>query len=91
MACMARRAHSRRQFAKAALGACGSVLLPRIAKSQVQTGRAHYQVQLQGDWLFGGKFSEGAATRDFNDSEFARITLPHCVSTLSWKDWDPGV
>jgi beta-galactosidase len=88
---MARRAHSRRQFAKAALGACGSVLLPRIAKSQVQTGGAHYQVQLQGDWLFGGKFSEGAATRDFNDSGFARITLPHCVSTLSWKDWDPGV
>ena len=28
--------------------------------------------------------------RDFDDSGFARITLPHTVTPLSWGNWDPA-
>ena len=75
---------SRRRFVTTALGACGSALLP-------PTGRAEAQIPLDRDWLFGGKFTNAAARPDFDDRAFSKITLPHCVSKLSWKDWDPAV
>ena len=42
------------------------------------------------DWLFGGGYVDGSADRDFDDSGFARITLPHTVTPLSWGNWDPA-
>jgi beta-galactosidase len=44
---------------------------------------------LDPDWLFGGRWSPAAAQPAFDDSAFARITLPHTVAPLSWKNWQP--
>jgi beta-galactosidase len=42
------------------------------------------------DWLFGGKFSPAAQEPAFDDSGFAKVTLPHCVAKLSWQNWEPA-
>lgn len=41
-------------------------------------------------WRFGGKFTDGSAAPDFDDSEYEQVTLPHCVADLSWSNWDPA-
>lgn len=40
-------------------------------------------------WRFG-PYVSGCAAPDFDDSEFADVTLPHTVVELSWQDWDPN-
>jgi beta-galactosidase len=42
------------------------------------------------EWRFGGPYSTGAEARDFDDSGFATIALPHSVVGLSWQGWDPS-
>ncbi len=42
------------------------------------------------DWLFGGFYVDGSTDRDYDDSGFARVTLPHTVTQLSWGNWDPA-
>lgn len=44
---------------------------------------------LDQDWLFGGKFNPSSLLPAFDDSAFSQITLPHCVTGLSWQDWNP--
>lgn len=39
---------------------------------------------LDQDWLFGGKVSA-----QLEEHQFTRITLPHCVTPLSWHEWNP--
>lgn len=56
----------------------------------VRQGPASRTINLDQDWLFGGKFDAAAATANLNDARFARITLPHCVAKLSWQNWDPA-
>ena len=41
-------------------------------------------------WLFGGRYVAGSAGRRYDDSGFARVTLPHTVTPLSWGNWDPA-
>ncbi len=60
-----------------------------IKKGAVQTGPASRKISLDQDWLFGGKFNPASLAPGFDDSKFAKITLPHCVSHLSWQDWKP--
>jgi beta-galactosidase len=46
---------------------------------------------LDQNWLFGGKLrDQGALHPRFDDSAFSRVTLPHCVTKLSWQDWKPA-
>lgn len=52
-------------------------------------GSAALTMALDQDWLFGGKFSEGADQFSFNDAHFANVSLPHCVAKLSWENWKP--
>lgn len=47
-------------------------------------------VRLDRDWLFGGKMKPGALQAAFADGGFQRVTLPHCVAPLSWRNWDPA-
>lgn len=48
-------------------------------------------VALVTDWLFGGRLKDSAATQPgFDDSGFERVTVPHCVVPLSWRDWEPS-
>ncbi len=32
--------------------------------------------RLDGDWLFGGKFSDEATKPEFNDTDLSRVSLP---------------
>jgi hypothetical protein len=40
-------------------------------------------------WRFGPA-SAGSEQPDFDDSGFESVTLPHTVTPLSWRDWDPA-
>jgi beta-galactosidase len=80
---------SRRQFIRA--GAAAAVLAPSVLTSgQGKTGPAQRNIALDGDWLFGGKFSAAAMQPEFNDKGFTTVTLPHTVTPLSWQNWDPA-
>lgn len=52
-------------------------------------GPARLVQSLDQDWRFGGKFAEAALAPEFDDSAFENVTLPHCVTKLSWQNWDP--
>ena len=85
---MARRDFIRR----CALGGAALASTPLLGCRSVAggTGAAARTLRLDGDWRFGGRFTEGAQVPDFNDAAFARITLPHCVASLSWQKWEPA-
>jgi len=61
------------------------------------------RVRFDTDWLFGGEIpSPGVVDRrdaqvirvysrtDLDDSSWDRVTVPHTVTPLSWKLWDPA-
>jgi beta-galactosidase len=58
---------------------------------RADTGRgpASRVVPFCAGWLFGPA-SEGSDQPGFDDSEFATVTLPHTVTSLSWQNWDPA-
>ncbi len=71
--------------------ASGSVLFSRVAGAQTATrGPARFRFPLDQNWLFGGKFSADALKPKFADAAFSSVTLPHCVSKLSWQGWHPN-
>ena len=83
---------SRRTF----LQACAATLLVEPAKGHLASASrflgsetATDVLSLDHDWLFGGKWVPAAAHPDFDDTSFVRVTLPHSVSPLSWKNWQP--
>jgi beta-galactosidase len=83
---------SRREFIRncslvAATLASGAILNSRPAKAQAgpPAGPAHFLFPLDQNWLFGGKFKASLP-----DTAFSEITLPHCVTKLSWQNWDPA-
>jgi beta-galactosidase len=39
-------------------------------------------------WLFGGVYTKDSEDPDYDDTNFAQITLPHTVTPLSWGNWD---
>ena len=45
-------------------------------------------IPLNNRWLFGGPLVEGAKQRDFDDSGFEQVTLPHANSVFSWQGVD---
>lgn len=45
-------------------------------------------ILLNQDWLFGGEFREEVFNPDFDDTNFETVTIPHCVTKLSWQNWD---
>jgi hypothetical protein len=90
-------AFSRRDFVQScALGALalasGPVLASRCAAAGQKAGSvgpASRTINLDQDWRFGGKFNPATQEVGCDDTAYARITLPHCVSRLSWQNWDP--
>jgi beta-galactosidase len=90
------RDFSRREFVRdsalAAAALASSSLLGCVSssnhKAHLGTGPAQFLFSLDHEWLFGGKFSAEAGKPQFDDKDFSRIVLPHCVSKLSWQNWD---
>ena len=56
-------------------------------KTAAKSGSTSLLVPLNQDWRFGGKFTPDALKSNFDDAAFSKVTLPHCVSKLSWQDW----
>ena len=88
---------SRRQFLRGCAVAIASISTPVLESWAVgrqflakHNGPAQHTISLDQDWLFGGKLTAAASEPDFDDSAFSRVTLPHCVTQLSWQKWDPA-
>lgn len=85
---------SRRGFLRGGVAAA-AVAVPVLrswgAGAAGQRGAAMRVVRLDGDWRFGGKTKPGALGAGFADGDFQRVTLPHCVAELSWRNWDPAM
>ncbi|HTB85863.1 MAG TPA: glycoside hydrolase family 2 TIM barrel-domain containing protein [Candidatus Sulfotelmatobacter sp.] len=88
---------SRRKFIQtcawsAAALAASPVLMSRNAMAQpaAPTGPARLRFSLDQNWRFGGRFTADALRPAFDDAAFEKITLPHCVSKLSWQGWHPS-
>jgi beta-galactosidase len=64
-------------------GAAATGAQPAVAGLQV----ARSYVINQG-WLFGGRHADGAELPGHDDRGFAKVTLPHTVTPLSWGNWD---
>lgn len=45
-------------------------------------------IPLNHGWLFGGPATPGADGPDFDDSTFARVTIPHANAVFPWRDLD---
>jgi beta-galactosidase len=58
--------------------------------SQQPSGPARRVLSLNDDWLFGGKFTAETLAPGLDDSGWKRVTLPHCVTELSWQNWNPA-
>ncbi len=54
------------------------------------SGARTVRLPLRDNWRFGGRVTTGATAPDFDDSDFATVTVPHCVVDLSWHNWDPA-
>ena len=54
-------------------------------------GPAARVVPFDTGWLFGPASGDGSASSQpgFDDSAFQTVTLPHTVTPLSWRHWDP--
>jgi beta-galactosidase len=73
---------SRRDLLKAGgAGVAGLAVLGMGSGAAARpSGPAARIVPLTSDWWFGRP----------DDSGFERVTLPHCVADLSWRDWEPA-
>ncbi len=88
---------SRRRFVQgcAAVGALVSTAVleswSAIGVNSVGRGGASRRIlSLDRDWLFRGKLSPAPEEHGLKDPAFSAVTLPHCVTPLSWQNWDPA-
>jgi beta-galactosidase len=91
-----KRRISRRTLIQASLiGGAGVAALPLLAlvgsmapSSEPLPTNLNYS--LNTNWLFGGQYMAGSESSFYDDSAFAPVVLPHAVTPLSWRDWNPG-
>ncbi len=85
---LSRRTFVRSCAAGAATLATGSLWGLAPTGKGSRTGPAQLLFALDQDWLFGGKVDPDAKETHVDESAFTKITLPHCVTKLSWQEWD---
>lgn len=66
------------------LGACSP-----LVRNAAAGGPASVVLPFNDGWLFG-PYSAASMAPSFDDSSFTPVTAPHCVTPLSWRDWDPS-
>jgi beta-galactosidase len=44
--------------------------------------------QFGDEWLFGA-YQPGCTDAEFNEHDLEPVTVPHCVTPLSWQSWQP--
>lgn len=86
---------SRRRFVQGCAATTALVFTPVLESWGVvdvttrQTGPAYHTFRLDQNWRFGGKLHPEVLEADFDDKGFSTVTLPHCVTPLSWENWNP--
>jgi len=91
-----KRRISRRALIQAGLiGGAGVAALPLLSlvgsiSRESESQPTNLSFSLNSDWLFGGQYQAGSESLYYDDSGFAQVTLPHTVTALSWRDWNPG-
>ncbi len=53
-------------------------------------GPSQRVLSLDRDWIFAGKSTAAALDPGYDDNALARVTLPHTVANLSWRNWPPS-
>lgn len=92
------RGVSRRDFVRTcALGVLGVASAPvlgchspKAGHGRSPSGPATRTIDLDQGWRFGGELQAAAQEPGFDDANFEKITLPHCVTELSWQNWKPA-
>jgi beta-galactosidase len=87
----AKRRISRRTVLQASLlGGAGVAALPLLALVGGTTREQPVGVtySMNSNWLFGGQYMAGSESSAYDDGGFAAISLPHTVTSLSWRNWD---
>ncbi|MGB6581089.1 MAG: glycoside hydrolase family 2 TIM barrel-domain containing protein, partial [Streptosporangiaceae bacterium] len=88
----AKRRISRRTVLQASLIGAGVAALPLIAvvggSTRTDEQPTDLAFSMNTNWLFGGQYTSGSESISFDDRNFAPVTLPHTVTSLSWRDWD---
>ncbi|HYB16353.1 MAG TPA: glycoside hydrolase family 2 TIM barrel-domain containing protein [Streptosporangiaceae bacterium] len=87
-----RRISRRALIQTAVIGGAGVASLPFVAlvasTSSNEPQPTNLTFSLNSDWLFGGQYNAGSESALYDDSGFARVTVPHAVTPLSWRNWD---
>ncbi len=73
-----------------ALASLAAVVSSGLAPAVTAGSGAQGTYDFNQGWLFGGVYVPGSADRHYDDSGFARVTLPHTVVPLSWGNWHPA-
>ena len=89
---------SRRELIRSCAAATAALTLVPILRSDgskdasvaEKSGPGRRVLSLDQNWLFGGTLDTAALQPEFDDKAFSRVTLPHCVTPLSWQNWDPA-
>ncbi len=74
----------------AAFSVLGSRAFGAVNGLPVSSGPAARTLRLDRDWKFGGKFDGSGLASAFDDSAYEQVVIPHCVTNLSWQNWDPA-
>ncbi|MEX0720780.1 MAG: glycoside hydrolase family 2 TIM barrel-domain containing protein [Balneolaceae bacterium] len=87
---------SRKSFLKTALAGAGGIATWSVLGScsggsfvRGKRGPAAHSIPFNTNWWFG-EATENSSNINFDDSRFEEITLPHTVTDLSWREWDPA-
>ncbi|HZC51191.1 MAG TPA: beta-galactosidase, partial [Mycobacterium sp.] len=86
---------SRRRFLQASAAGFGAVVAWQLLDGQPAraaapvSGPAAVPIAFNAGWRFGPSVPGGTAV-DFDDSGLVTVTLPHTVTPLSWREWDPA-
>lgn len=60
------------------------------AVAEAARGPAARTFALNQGWLFAGRVNAADVLPSLTDSNLEPVTLPHCVTSLSWQKWDPA-
>jgi beta-galactosidase len=81
------RGPSRRRFLIGlGVGAVGATSLGAVLFA---TDSSAANSTLGAEWLFS-PFTAGCTDPNFDDTDMATVTVPHCVTNLSWQGWQPA-
>jgi beta-galactosidase len=73
-----------------ALASLAAVVSSGLAPVDAPDATAQGTYDFNQGWLFGAQYVAGSTDRGYDDSGFAKITLPHTVAPLSWGNWHPS-